>query len=59
VALSEFAEAETLLLAANGRLAAALGPAHERTREARARLVALYEAWGRPREADRFRAVSP
>ncbi len=51
-ALGRFSEAEALLIGANERLAAALGPSHERTLEARRRLDSLYEASGRPRPAD-------
>ena len=54
-ALGRFAEAEALLLRANERLTKALGPSHERTVETRRRLVSLYEAWGRPHQADPFR----
>jgi Tfp pilus assembly protein PilF len=57
-ALRRFPEAERLLLHAHGALLAALGPAHERTLEARRRLVTLYEAWGRPRQAEPFRAAA-
>jgi tetratricopeptide (TPR) repeat protein len=54
-ALRRFAEAETLLLRAHEALVASVGASHERTLEARKRLVRLYEAWGRPRLADPFR----
>jgi serine/threonine protein kinase/tetratricopeptide (TPR) repeat protein len=50
-----YREAEPLLLRAHEALAAHFGPAHERAVEARKRLVALYEAWGRPADAARFR----
>jgi tetratricopeptide (TPR) repeat protein len=46
-----YPEAEGPLLAAYSELEAALGPANERTRRARQRLVALYEAWNRPADA--------
>jgi tetratricopeptide (TPR) repeat protein len=51
-----FAEAEALLLHSLEQLAGSMGQDHERTVEARRRLVALYEAWGQPSKADRFRA---
>ena len=54
-ALARFPEAEALLLRAHDNLLAALGPTHERTLEARRRLVSLYEAWGKPRRAERYR----
>jgi tetratricopeptide (TPR) repeat protein len=51
-----FAEAEALLLHSLEQLAGSMGQDHERTAEARRRLVALYEAWGRPSKADVLRA---
>ena len=42
-----YQEAEDLLVPAYARLLADRGEAHERTRDARQRLFALYEAWGR------------
>jgi serine/threonine protein kinase/Flp pilus assembly protein TadD len=57
--LSRFAEAESYLLRALELLAAIPGSEGPKAREARAnreRLVALYEAWGRPAEAARYRA---
>jgi tetratricopeptide (TPR) repeat protein len=50
-----YREAEALLLRSHEALAAAMGERHERTADARRRLVALYEAWGRPARADRYR----
>jgi hypothetical protein len=32
-----------------------MGEDHERAVDARRKLVALYEAWGQPSKADRFR----
>ena len=43
-----YAEAEPLLRRGHAGLAARLGESHRRTRQARQRLTALYEAWGRP-----------
>jgi len=51
-----FAEAEALLLRSLERLAGSMGEDHERAVEARRKLVALYEVWGKPSKADRFRA---
>jgi tetratricopeptide (TPR) repeat protein len=51
-----FGEAEALLLHSLEQLAGSMGQDHERTVEARRKLVALYEAWGQPSKADRFRA---
>lgn len=52
-----YAEAERLLLANHailrGRTEAGSGPA----RQALSYLVSLYEAWGRPQEAERYRAL--
>jgi tetratricopeptide (TPR) repeat protein len=46
-----FEEAERLVLAADRDLAAWGGPTHPARREALARVVALYQAWGRPERA--------
>jgi ATP/maltotriose-dependent transcriptional regulator MalT len=48
-----FAEAERLLLEAH---AAPEGTAHHGGNRAREALVELYEAWGRPADADRYRS---
>ena len=50
-----FPEAEALLLQARAGLESSRGHDHERTVEARQRLVALYEAWGRPDRAAAWR----
>jgi non-specific serine/threonine protein kinase/serine/threonine-protein kinase len=50
-----FPEAEALLLQARAGLESSRGHDHERTVEARRRLVALYEAWGRPDRAAAWR----
>ena len=52
-----FEDAERALLGANGTLAAALPPTHPQTLEARTLLADLYDAWGRPGEAERLRAA--
>jgi serine/threonine protein kinase/tetratricopeptide (TPR) repeat protein len=46
-AQGRYSEAESLLLGAHSGLEEALGPSHERTLEAAARLAELYRAWGR------------
>ncbi len=58
VAGRRFSEAESLLLHGYEGLRTSLGDAHERTIEARLRLVNLYEAWGRPDRAAAYRAGS-
>jgi serine/threonine protein kinase/tetratricopeptide (TPR) repeat protein len=50
-----YAEGERELLAALQIVEAALGPDHPRNDRIRFRLVELYEAWGRPEEAARYR----
>jgi tetratricopeptide (TPR) repeat protein len=50
-----FAEAEPLLLRSAAALERARGRDHERTVEARARVAALYEEWGRPGRAAAWR----
>jgi serine/threonine protein kinase len=56
VALGRYAEAEALLLRAHAALETSRGRDHERTAEARQRLVALYDAWGQPGQASTWRA---
>jgi non-specific serine/threonine protein kinase/serine/threonine-protein kinase len=50
-----FEEAESLLLRAHASFESSRGPNDARTLETRQRLVALYEAWGRPDRAAPFR----
>ena len=54
----QFAEAERVLLASHERLARVLGDTSGQARRARAGLVSLYDAWGRPGRAAAFRAVA-
>jgi tetratricopeptide (TPR) repeat protein len=54
-ARGRFREAERLLLHGYESLKASRGERHERTVEARQRLVALYEAWNRPDRAATWR----
>jgi hypothetical protein len=46
-----YAEAEAILLASEEGLARQLAPDRPENVRARARLVALYDGWGRPAEA--------
>jgi tetratricopeptide (TPR) repeat protein len=57
-ALGRYPEAEALLLRGYEGLKASRGDTHERTVEARQRLVVLYEAWDRPGRAAAYRAGS-
>ncbi|MEZ5331032.1 MAG: serine/threonine-protein kinase [Thermoanaerobaculia bacterium] len=50
-----FAEAELRLLSSYSALQRLFSEAHPATVEARERLVSLYESWGRPEDAERFR----
>jgi hypothetical protein len=53
-----YAEAEPLLLHSVAALTSTFGEAHERAAEARRKLVSVYEAWGRPAQASRFREAT-
>ncbi|RMH18997.1 MAG: serine/threonine protein kinase [Acidobacteria bacterium] len=59
VALGRYGEAERLLLASYPVLVAARGGDSSYARAARARLVELYERWGRPQDAAPYRATPP
>ncbi len=52
--MERFEEAERLLLDCFAGLTDTLGREHHRTHEAAAKLVTLYEAWGRPEEAAKY-----
>jgi serine/threonine protein kinase/tetratricopeptide (TPR) repeat protein len=56
-AQQRFAEAEPLLVESYPILERKRGKAYRRTRQALERIVRLYEAWGRPQDAARYRAV--
>ena len=56
MARGSFQEAEALLLEGHGFLRQTQGEAATPTRETADDLVALYEAWGRPEQAARYRA---
>ena len=53
-----FEEAEPLLRDSVAVLQATIGPRAWQTRESVADLIRMYEEWGRPREADPYRALS-
>jgi eukaryotic-like serine/threonine-protein kinase len=55
VGLGRLAEAEPLLVKGYEGVVKVQGDATSYARDARARLVALYEAWGRPDQAERYR----
>ncbi len=57
--LGRYEEAEAELRVAHSVLAAALGTEHTRTVGAVERLVELYDSWGRPAEAARYRELLP
>jgi hypothetical protein len=58
IGLRRFPEAERHLMASYRALLAAFGPAHRRTTSAAGALANLYEAWGRPDETARYRALA-
>jgi tetratricopeptide (TPR) repeat protein len=55
VAMGRFEEAEPILLDGYERVVAMLGPEHRRAGATRGYIVDMYEAWGRPDDADRWR----
>jgi serine/threonine-protein kinase len=59
VALSRYEEAEPLLIEGYQGQAAIQGLEHPRTLAALRRVIALYEAWDRPQDATRYRALLP
>jgi serine/threonine-protein kinase len=56
--MKRYREAEEKLIEAHGMLKALLGEGHERTKQTAARLLRLYEAWGRPDEAAKYGALT-
>ena len=54
-----YAAAEPLYLEATATLRNRLGADHEWTLDNQQRLIALYEAWGKPGKADAQRALLP
>jgi serine/threonine-protein kinase len=59
LAQGRHAEAEPLLVAAHEGFQASRGSGHPSTMSARQRLVQLYESWGRPSDAARYRVHPP
>jgi non-specific serine/threonine protein kinase/serine/threonine-protein kinase len=55
----KYAAAEPLLLQSQAVIERQFGPTHDRTRVATARVVALYERWGKPDKAAEWRATLP
>ena len=55
--LGRYGQAEQLLLAAHQVMQTKLGEQHERTQKAINRLFELYEAWGKPEKAAKYRAL--
>ncbi len=51
-----FPDAERVLLGAETKLVASLGEKSPTVRDARGRIVSLYVAWGKEREAEKWRA---
>ncbi len=56
-ALGRYQQAEPLLLSSYTGLKSALGPDNQHTRQALDNLITLYDRWGRPDEAARWRKV--
>ena len=56
--MERFPEGERELIAALETVEAALGPDHPRVAKIRGRLRELYEAWGRPEDAARYRPAA-
>ena len=54
---ARMADAEPLLLDGYKTLVAAFGANDPRSKQAQSRIVALYEAWGKPDRAVKFRAL--
>lgn len=57
IKLKRFGEAEEHLLAAHSGLQQTHGEQHELTRKAVSRLIELYEVWGKPAQAQPYRAL--
>ncbi|HKQ80032.1 MAG TPA: serine/threonine-protein kinase [Blastocatellia bacterium] len=55
--LGRYRDAEEQLLTAHTRLQTVLGQQHWRTKLSLRRLVELYEAWGKPTQAEAYRAL--
>jgi tetratricopeptide (TPR) repeat protein len=57
VALRRFSEAESFLLPSYEMFQKTFGSAHRQTRESALALAALYDSWGRPADAARFKGT--
>ena len=55
IQLESYEEAEPLLLSSHELYLEGAGAEHRRTKNAAKRLVKLYDAWGRPRQAEAYR----
>ena len=55
--LGRYPEAERRLVASYDKLNEQFGAEHVRTQDAVTRLVQLYEAWGAPEKAERYREL--
>ncbi|HEY3245104.1 MAG TPA: serine/threonine-protein kinase [Phycisphaerae bacterium] len=58
-ALQHFDEAEALLIRSYPRVRDTIGRHDERALRALQRIIDLYDAWGRPADAERYRALLP
>ena len=58
-ALRRYREAETALLEAHAILLQVVGPEHTQTERVVRNLGELHDAWGRPEQADSWRAKLP
>ena len=58
-AARRYREAEPLLLKSYPILREAFGDSHNRTRVALGRIVDLYDAWGKPDKAAKYRVMLP
>ncbi len=58
-ALRRYPEAEPLLLDGLGSLRARWGDRHQVTLEALARVINLYQAWAKPKQAEHYRSLAP
>jgi tetratricopeptide (TPR) repeat protein/tRNA A-37 threonylcarbamoyl transferase component Bud32 len=56
---ADFGEAESLLLRSHEILTAALGQTDDRTQRTVKQIITLYDAWGKPQAADRYRLLVP
>ena len=57
--LGEFEEAEPFLLRSYPVIREQRGARHRQTQRALRRIIELYDAWGKPGQADEYRALAP